>query len=453
MIKTKRTPLIEQEPSVRRNNFDEVCLGYDLERAKTEAERCLNCKNPQCVKGCPVGVNIPRFVTAIKEGDLDKAAVMLKMDNNLPSICGRVCPQEEQCEKYCIRNKIDEAVCIGGLERFVGDYALSVKSTEKIAKNGKKAAIVGSGPAGLSCAAELARAGFDVTVFEAFHKLGGVLVYGIPEFRLPKKLVASEINKLTELGVTFDKDTVIGKTLFVDELLEEYDAVFLGTGAGLPKFMNIKGENLNGVYSANEYLTRVNLMGAYKHDSDTPINVGDRVVVVGAGNVAMDSARTALRLGGKVTLVYRRSKAEMPCRKAEIHHAEEEGVELMLLTNPVEIMGENGVVNGIKCVKMELGEPDQSGRRSPVEVKGSEFIVPCDQVIMALGTSPNPLIKKSMPELECSNRGTIVIDESGETSVKNVYAGGDAVTGAATVIKAMGAGKIAAKSIIERLVK
>ncbi len=453
MIKTMRTPLIEQEPSVRRHNFDEVCLGYDLEKAKAEAERCLNCKNPQCVKGCPVGVNIPRFITALKEGDMLRAAVMLKMDNNLPSICGRVCPQEEQCEKFCVRNKVDEAVCIGGLERFVGDYALGVKTTEKIEKNGKKVAIVGSGPAGLSCAAELSRAGFEVTVFEAFHKLGGVLVYGIPEFRLPKKLVASEIDKLTELGVNFDKDTVIGKTLFVDELLSDYDAVFLGTGAGLPKFMNIKGENLNGVYSANEYLTRVNLMGAYKKDSDTPINIGKHVVVVGAGNVAMDSARTALRLGGEVTLVYRRSKAEMPCRKAEICHAEEEGVELKLLTNPVEIVGENGLVTGVKCVRMELGEPDASGRRSPMEVEGSEFVIPCDQVIMALGTSPNPLIKKSLPELKCSGRGTIEVDERGETSIKNVYAGGDAVTGAATVIKAMGAGKLAAKSIIERLVK
>lgn len=453
MIKTMRTPLIEQEPNVRRHNFDEVCLGYDLEKAKAEAERCLNCKNPQCVKGCPVGVNIPRFITALKEGDLSKAAVMLKMDNNLPSICGRVCPQEEQCEKFCVRNKVDEAVCIGGLERFVGDYALGVKTTEKIEKNGKKVAIVGSGPAGLSCAAELSRAGFEVTVFEAFHKLGGVLVYGIPEFRLPKKLVASEIDKLTELGVNFDKDTVIGKTLFVDELLSDYDAVFLGTGAGLPKFMNIKGENLNGVYSANEYLTRVNLMGAYKNDSDTPINIGKHVVVVGAGNVAMDSARTALRLGGEVTLVYRRSKAEMPCRKAEICHAEEEGVELKLLTNPVEIVGENGLVTGVKCVRMELGEPDASGRRSPMEVEGSEFVIPCDQVIMALGTSPNPLIKKSLPELKCSGRGTIEVDERGETSIQNVYAGGDAVTGAATVIKAMGAGKLAAKSIIERLVK
>ena len=451
MEKLNRVLQNEQPAEVRRNNFEEVCSGYTLEQVTAEANRCLGCKNPMCMKGCPVGVNIPRFITEVKNGNLDKAAVYLKMDNNLPSICGRVCPQEQQCEKFCIRNKIDEAVCIGGIERFVGDYALNQPSQNlDVEKNGRKVAIVGSGPAGLSCASELARAGFEVTVFEAFHKLGGVLSYGIPEFRLPKRLVKSEINKFEELGVKFELDTVIGKTIYVEELLEEYDAVFLGTGAGLPKFMNIPGENLNGVCSANEYLTRVNLMGAYLENSDTPVITGDKVVVVGAGNVAMDACRTALRLGGEVHLVYRRSREEMPARNAEILHAEEEGINFNLLTNPVEIVGENGKVTGVKCIKMELGEPDDSGRRRPVEIEGSEFIIDCDQVIMALGTSPNPLIKKSLDSLECSNRGTIIINENGETSIENVFAGGDAVTGSATVIKAMGAGKLASKSIIER---
>ena len=451
MEKLNRVLQNEQPAEVRRNNFEEVCSGYTLEQVTAEANRCLGCKNPMCMKGCPVGVNIPRFITEVKNGNLDKAAVYLKMDNNLPSICGRVCPQEQQCEKFCIRNKIDEAVCIGGIERFVGDYALNQPSQNlDVEKNGRKVAIVGSGPAGLSCASELARAGFEVTVFEAFHKLGGVLSYGIPEFRLPKRLVKSEINKFEELGVKFELDTVIGKTIYVEELLEEYDAVFLGTGAGLPKFMNIPGENLNGVCSANEYLTRVNLMGAYLENSDTPVITGDKVVVVGAGNVAMDACRTALRLGGEVHLVYRRSREEMPARNAEILHAEEEGINFNLLTNPVEIVGENGKVTGVKCIKMELGESDDSGRRRPVEIEGSEFIIDCDQVIMALGTSPNPLIKKSLDSLECSNRGTIIINENGETSIENVFAGGDAVTGSATVIKAMGAGKLASKSIIER---
>lgn len=451
MEKINRVLQNEQPAEVRRHNFEEVCSGYTIEQVKAEANRCLSCKNPQCMKGCPVGVNIPRFITEVKNGNLDKAAVYLKMDNNLPSICGRVCPQEQQCEKYCIRNRIDEAVSIGGIERFVGDYALNQKAQKlDVEKNGRRVAIVGSGPAGLSCASELARAGFEVTVFEAFHKLGGVLSYGIPEFRLPKRLVKSEIDKFNELGVKFELDTVIGKTIYVEELLEEYDAVFLGTGAGLPKFMNIAGENLNGVCSANEYLTRVNLMGAYLETSDTPVITGKKVVVVGAGNVAMDACRTALRLGGEVHLVYRRSREEMPARSAEILHAEEEGIIFNLLTNPVEIIGENGNVVGVKCVKMELGEADESGRRRPVEIEGSEFIIECDQVIMALGTSPNPLIKKSLDSLECSNRGTIIINEEGETSIQNVFAGGDAVTGSATVIKAMGAGKVASKSIIER---
>ena len=451
MEKLSRVKQNEQPAEVRRHNFEEVCSGYNLDQVKLEANRCLSCKNPQCMKGCPVGVNIPRFISEVKKGDLDQAAVYLKMDNNLPSICGRVCPQEAQCEKFCIRNKIDEAVSIGGIERFVGDHALSMPTPElNVKKNGRRVAIVGSGPAGLSCASELARAGFDVTVYEAFHKLGGVLSYGIPEFRLPKKLVKSEISKFKELGVKFELDTVIGKTIYVEELLEEFDAVFLGTGAGLPKFMNIPGENLNGVCSANEYLTRVNLMGAYLDSTDTPVITGNKVVVVGAGNVAMDACRTALRLGGDVTLVYRRSREEMPARNAEILHAEEEGVKFSLLTNPVEILGENGQVTGIKCIKMELGEPDQSGRRRPIEIEGSEFVIDCDQVIMALGTSPNPLIKRSLDTLETSSHGTIVINDNGETSIENVFAGGDAVTGSATVIKAMGAGKLASKTIIER---
>lgn len=452
MEKTTRIKVPEQKPEIRRYNFDEVSVGYDFIQAKAEALRCLDCKNPLCVKGCPVGINIPEFIRELKKDNLDGAVAALKRDNNLPSICGRVCPQESQCEKYCIRNKIDEPVCIGGLERYVGDYALEASAkNEKNPTNGKRIAVVGSGPAGLSCAGELAREGFEVTVYEAFHKLGGVLVYGIPEFRLPKKLVEKEISKLTEQGVKFELDVVVGQTINMEELTESFDAVFLGTGAGLPKFMNIKGENLNGVYSANEYLTRINLMKAYKAESDTPINAGKRVAVVGAGNVAMDSARTAIRLGGEVSIVYRRSKEEMPARKAEIIHAEEEGVKLELLTNPIEILGENGKVIGIKCVKMELGEPDASGRLRPIVIPDSEFIIECDQVIMALGTNPNPLIKKNYGQLKSSERGTLTVDENGETSVKNVFAGGDAVTGSATVIKAMGAGKLASKTIKKRL--
>lgn len=453
MNNSPRNSVREQDAKVRATNFDEVCLGFDDATAKLEADRCLNCPKPMCVQGCPVGVNIPKFIACVKNGDMDGAVAAIKHDSNLPAICGRVCPQETQCESKCVRAKLGGAVAIGALERYVADYGLShhVK-VEKAASCGKKVAVIGSGPSGLTCAADLAMAGVKVTVFEAFHKAGGVLVYGIPEFRLPKSLVQAEIDKLTELGVEIKLNTVIGKTIFIDELLEEYDAVFIGTGAGLPMFMNIKGENLNGVYSANEYLTRINLMQAYKKDSWTPIQVGKNVVVVGAGNVAMDAARTALRMGAdKVTLVYRRSRDEMPARKEEIRHAEEEGVVLSLLTNPVEITGD-GKVEGIKCIKMELGEPDASGRRRPVEIPGSEFMIETDQVIMALGTSPNPLLKKSCDALEVNKKGTIVVNEATqETSVHNVYAGGDAVTGAATVILAMGAGKAAAKSILEKL--
>ncbi|MGN1099612.1 MAG: NADPH-dependent glutamate synthase [Christensenellales bacterium] len=452
MNNTPRNKMIEQAPEVRAHNFEEVCLGFDDETAKLEADRCLNCKNPKCRTGCPVGVDIPSFIDKIKKGDMDGAVESLKSDNNLPAVCGRVCPQESQCEKYCIRGpKLGGAVAIGGLERYVADYALSHKKPQKAPKAEYKAAVVGSGPAGLTCAADLARAGFKVTVYEAFHKAGGVLVYGIPEFRLPKKIVQSEIDTLKDLGVEIKLNCIIGKTFTLEELVENNDAVFLGTGAGLPSFMRIKGENLNGVYSANEYLTRVNLMKAYEKSSTTPIQLGKNVVVVGAGNVAMDSARTALRMGAdNVHIVYRRGREEMPARAEEIRHAEEEGIVLDLLTNPVEILGENSVT-GIKCVRMELGEADASGRRRPVEIKGSEFEIPCDQVIMAIGTSPNPLLKKSCAALETTKRGTIFVDDDLETSIRNVYAGGDAVTGAATVILAMGAGKKAAANIIKRI--
>lgn len=453
MAINKRNFMPVQAADKRRNNFSEVALGFDSHTAKNEALRCLNCKNPLCVKGCPVNVNIPRFISYIKEDDLDGAVRSLRIDNTLSSICGRVCPQESQCEKYCIKGIKGESVAIGALERYVGDYDLLEGTVRNIkaVKIGKSAAIVGSGPASLTCASELATAGFDVTVYEAFHKAGGVLVYGIPEFRLPKDLVQKVIDNLKEMGVKFVLNTVIGRTITLDELCEANDAVFIGTGAGLPSFLKIKGENLNGVYSANEYLTRVNLMKAYKNDSATPIQRGKNVVVVGAGNVAMDAARTALRMGAdNVYLVYRRGREEMPARKEEIIHAEEEGVQFNLLTNPLEILGENGRVAAMKCIKMELGEPDLSGRRRPIPIAGSEFLFECDQIIVALGTTPNPLIKKTSSGLEFSPKGTIVINEAtGETSIKGVYAGGDAVTGAATVILAMGAGKRAAKSIIE----
>ena len=442
-----------QSAEERKHNFDEVALGYTAQLASDEAQRCLNCKNAPCMSGCPVGVRIPDFIAHVKKGDMEGAYRTIKQDNNLPAICGRVCPQENQCEKHCVRkDKLGGSVAIGNLERYVADYAAKNGFSEHTVseKIGKRVAIVGSGPSSLSCAADLARAGVDVTIFEALHEAGGVLVYGIPEFRLPKSLVKEEIEKVCSLGVKIEKNVVVGKTVFIDELLFEYDAVFIGSGAGVPMLLKVKGENLNGVYSANEYLTRINLMKAYKQGSITPIKRGKNVVVVGAGNVAMDSARTALRMGANVKLVYRRGREEMPARKEEINHAEEEGVEFMLLSNPVEILGdEQGNVRAIKCVKMQLGEPDASGRRSPVPIEGSEFVVECDEVIVALGTSPNPIIKRSLPSLETTKKGTIVADENGLTNVPRLYVGGDAMTGAATVILAMGAGKRSAKAILE----
>ena len=442
-----------QPPEDRISNFKEVALGFTPELALAEAERCLNCKNPLCMKGCPVGVHIPRFITAVREGRMNDAAKTVLSDNNLPAVCGRVCPQENQCEKFCIRReKLGGSVAIGALERYVADYAAahSIKPEAKPA-GGAKVAVVGSGPASLSCAADLAKAGVKVTMYEALHKAGGVLVYGIPEFRLPKDIVAREVENLKGMGVTVLTDMVVGKTVMLDELLAGYDAVFVGSGAGLPSFLHIEGENLSGVSSANEFLTRVNLMKAYEKDAVTPVQRGKNVAVVGAGNVAMDAARTARRLGAEVTLVYRRSRAEMPARAEEIGHAEEEGIRFELLTNPVEILGENGSVTGMRCVRMELGEPDASGRRRPVPVAGSEFDIACDEVIVALGTTPNPIIKRSFPQLATTPKGTIVADENGKTSVERLYAGGDAMTGAATVILAMGAGKRSAHAIAEEL--
>lgn len=442
-----------QPPEDRINNFKEVALGFTPELALAEAERCLNCKDPLCMKGCPVGVHIPRFIAAVREGRMDDAAKTVLSDNNLPAVCGRVCPQENQCEKFCIRReKLGGSVAIGALERYVADYAAErgIKPEAKPA-GGAKVAVVGSGPASLSCAADLAKAGVKVTMYEALHKAGGVLVYGIPEFRLPKDIVAREVENLKGMGVTVLTDMVVGKTVMLDELLAGYDAVFVGSGAGLPSFLHIEGENLSGVSSANEFLTRVNLMKAYEKDAVTPVQRGKNVAVVGAGNVAMDAARTARRLGAEVTLVYRRSRAEMPARAEEIGHAEEEGIRFELLTNPVEILGENGSVTGMRCVRMELGEPDASGRRRPVPVAGSEFDIACDEVIVALGTTPNPIIKRSFPALETTPKGTIVADENGKTSVERLYAGGDAMTGAATVILAMGAGKRSAHAIAEEL--
>jgi len=454
MDNKERSVMPVQDPQERIKNFNEVALGYDEEIAAREASRCLECKNPQCVKGCPVNINIPGFIGCIKRGQMDDAVKILKSDNNLPAVCGRVCPQENQCEKLCIRKaRLGGSVAIGALERYVADYALKKEENrEKPQRIGKRVAVVGSGPASLTCAADLASMGVDVVIYEALHKAGGVLVYGIPEFRLPKSIVEKEIEKVKELGVEIRLNEIVGKTVLIEDLLESYDAVFIGSGAGLPQFLKIKGENLCGVYSANEYLTRVNLMKAYKEDAITPIQRGKKVVVVGAGNVAMDAARTALRLGAHVDLVYRRGREEMPARLDEIHHAEEEGVAFNLLTNPVEILGKDGFVSGVKCVRMELGEPDESGRRRPIEVKGSEFIIECDQVIVALGTTPNPIIKQSYPALKTSGKGVFVADEeTGATSVDRVYTGGDAMTGAATVIKAMGAGKKAAKAIYQRI--
>ena len=456
-----------QEPLVRARNFDEVALGYTEEQALDEAMRCLNCKNMPCVSGCPVNIHIPEFISKIREGDFEGAYQVIAKTSSLPAVCGRVCPQENQCESKCVRGIKGESVGIGRLERFVADWhnAHSDKAPEAPPKNGKRVAIVGSGPSGLTCAGDLAKRGFDVTVFEALHTAGGVLVYGIPEFRLPKEIVKKEVDNLKKMGVEFMTNVIIGKTVTVDELFEMgYNAVFIGSGAGLPSFMGIPGESLKGVYSANEFLTRSNLMKAYRSDPDTPIMKGGKVAVVGGGNVAMDAARTALRLGAKkVYVVYRRSMEELPARREEVEHAEEEGIEFRLLCNPIEILGynnpedrrdpKNGFVTGIKCVKMELGEPDERGRRRPVVVEGSEFSLDVDTVIMSIGTTPNPLIKSTTSGLEVNARGGIIVNEDGLTSRDCVWAGGDAVTGAATVISAMGAGKIAAKAITEELLK
>jgi len=454
----KKIPVREQAPEVRAKNFDEVCLGYNIEESMTEASRCLHCKNAKCVSGCPVGIDIPSFIDKVKEGDIEAAYQVIGKYSALPAVCGRVCPQESQCEAQCIRGIKGEAVSIGKLERFVADWAKEngVKPQKSEVKTGKKVAVIGSGPAGLTCAGELAKAGVDVTIFEALHEAGGVLVYGIPEFRLPKqRVVKPEIENVKSLGVKIETNVVVGKSVTIDQLFEEegFDAVFIGSGAGLPKFMGIPGENANGVFSANEYLTRSNLMKAFDESYDTPIAAGKKVVVVGGGNVAMDAARTALRLGAEVTIVYRRSEAELPARVEEVHHAKEEGVRFALLTNPKEILvDENGWVSGIRCVEMELGEPDATGRRSPVEKAGSEFDIEADTIIMSLGTSPNPLISSTTAGLEVNRRRCIIAEETtGATSKSGVYAGGDAVTGAATVILAMGAGKKAAKGILEYL--
>ncbi len=454
----KKVPVREQEPKVRATNFEEVCLGYNKEEAMEEATRCIHCKNAKCIEGCPVSINIPEFIKEVKEGNIEEAYKVIGKSSALPAICGRVCPQENQCEGKCIRGVKGEPVSIGKLERFVADYALEhdIKPEKADKTNGHKVAVIGSGPAGLTCAGDLAKLGYEVTVFEALHELGGVLVYGIPEFRLPKKkVVAKEIEKVKELGVKFETNVVIGKSTTIDQLIEEegFEAVFIGSGAGLPKFMGIPGENANGVFSANEYLTRSNLMKAFDDSYDTPIVAGKKVAVVGGGNVAMDAARTALRLGAEVHIVYRRSEEELPARVEEVHHAKEEGIIFDLLTNPVEIVvDDKGYVKGMKCVKMELGAPDASGRRRPVVIEGSEFEMELDTVIMSLGTSPNPLISSTTEGLETNKWKCIIADEeTGKTTKEGVYAGGDAVTGAATVILAMGAGKAGAKGIHEYL--
>ena len=452
----KKVPVREQAPKVRATNFEEVCLGYNKEEAMEEANRCLGCKKAKCMEGCPVSINIPGFVHEVKEGNFEKAYQIIGESSALPAVCGRVCPQETQCEGKCIRGLKGEAVSIGKLERFVADWAKEngIKPVPAAQKNGHKVAVIGSGPSGLTCAGDLAKMGYDVTIFEALHKAGGVLVYGIPEFRLPKdKVVAAEVGNVKSLGVKIETNVIIGKSVTIDELLKDegFEAVFIGSGAGLPMFMGIPGEQANGVFSANEYLTRNNLMKAFREDYDTPIAHGKKVAVVGGGNVAMDAARTALRLGAEVHIIYRRSEAELPARKEEVHHAKEEGVQFDLLCNPVEILTDDkDWVTGIKCIRMELGEPDASGRRRPVEIPGSEFTIDVDTVIMSLGTSPNPLISSTTIGLDVNKRKCIIADEEfGKTSKEGVYAGGDAVTGAATVILAMGAGKAGARGIDE----
>ena len=452
----KKVPVREQAPKVRATNFDEVCLGYNADEAMEEASRCINCKNAKCMQGCPVSINIPAFVHEVKEGNFEKAYQIISESSALPAICGRVCPQESQCEGKCVRGIKGDAVSIGKLERFVADWAKEngIKPVPAAEKNGHKIAVIGSGPAGLTCAGDLAKLGYDVTIFEALHKAGGVLSYGIPEFRLPKdKVVAAEIENVKSLGVKIETNVIIGKSVTIDELLKDegFEAVFIGSGAGLPMFMGIPGENANGVFSANEFLTRNNLMKAFRDDYDTPIAHGKKVAVVGGGNVAMDAARTALRLGAEVHVIYRRSEAELPARAEEVHHAKEEGIIFDLLTNPVEILTDDkDWVTGIRCIRMELGEPDASGRRRPVEIPGSEFEIEVDEVIMSLGTSPNPLISSTTYGLDVNRRKCIVAEEeTGKTSKEGVYAGGDAVTGAATVILAMGAGKAGAKGIDE----
>ena len=454
----KKVPVREQDAKKRAANFEEVCLGYNKEEAMEEANRCIGCKNAQCIKGCPVSINIPEFISHVKQGDIVGAYQVISESSALPAVCGRVCPQESQCEGKCIRGIKGEAISIGKLERFVADWAREneIKPEGAKEKNGKKVAVIGSGPAGLTCAGDLAKMGYDVTIFEALHEAGGVLVYGIPEFRLPKQaVVAKEIENVRSLGVKIETNVVVGKSVTIDELIQDegFEAVFIGSGAGLPKFMGIPGENANGVFSANEYLTRSNLMKAFDENSDTPIMRGKKVAVVGGGNVAMDAARTALRLGAEVHIVYRRSEEELPARVEEVHHAKEEGIIFDLLTNPIAIVeDEKGWVTGMKCIKMELGEPDESGRRRPVEVAGSEFVMDVDTVIMSLGTSPNPLISSTTEGLEVNKWKCIVAaEENGQTSKEGVYAGGDAVTGAATVILAMGAGKAGAKGIDEYL--
>ena len=450
-----RVPVREQDPKVRATNFEEVCYGYNVEEAQLEASRCLHCKNPRCVAACPVSVKIPNFIAQVAAGNFAEAAAVIAEDSSLPAVCGRVCPQETQCEGSCILGVKGEPVAIGKLERFVADWSRENGGVKPVVApaNGHKVAVIGSGPAGLACASDLAKLGYEVTIFEALHRPGGVLEYGIPEFRLPKdKVVAAEIESVKALGVNIETNVIAGRTVTIDSLLDEegFAAVFVGSGAGLPKFMGIPGENFNGVFSANEFLTRNNLMKAYRDDYMTPIHAGKKVVVVGGGNVAMDAARTALRLGAATTIVYRRTENELPARKEEVHHAKEEGIEFAMLTNPVEIIGdEKGWVKSVKCIRMELGEPDESGRRSPVAVPGSEFEIETDTVIMSLGTSPNPLIARTTSGLETNRRGCLVADEHGATTREGVFAGGDAVTGAATVILAMGAGRKAAAAIHE----